>query len=155
VSQLPTAFTVAKASAQGMREHCLEVGPSSAGATWGVDRGTAADWRDRVDPMLPTHFAFVATVLLQKRDHGTSPLLDELLRQINGAGEGRAEDVDGKAMAELADLGAALHEDAKAMQDRHVDLTEAARLLPIFERVSREAAFMTSALRDKLRRQAP
>lgn len=156
MSPQPSTFAVGKAIAQGMRDHCLEVGPSRAGETWGIDRSTAAHWRDSCDPMLPTCFAVVATIMQQKRDTGTSPLFDTLDRLINGAGDGSAEMVDRECMTALVELGALITEDAKALQgDQHVSLEEARRLLPLVDRINAIARVLGSGLRDQIRRAAP
>lgn len=156
MSPQPSTFAVAKTIAQGMRDHCLEVGPSRAAETWGIDRGTAADWRDSVDPMLPTAFAVVATIMQQKRDTGTSPLFDALDRMVNGPGEGTAEQVDRECMQALVELGALITEDAKALQgDQHVSLVEARRLLPLCEKIGRLGRILSSSLRDQIQRAAP
>ncbi len=156
MSPQPTPFAAAKAIAQGLRAHCLEVGPGSAGATWQVDRGTAADWRDSVDPLLPTAYALIATMLQQKGAGGSSSLFAELDRQVNGVGEGTAEDVDADSMRALAELGALVHEDAKALQgDQRISLDEAKRLLPLYEQMASLSRRIANGLRDKIRRGTP
>lgn len=153
MTQPVTQHAVAKCLITGVVRHILAHGPLASEAALGVDRTTAARWREQADPELATVFALAGVVLAEQRADGASATLAAVLALLEGGGAaGRGEEADAHAMRALVDLAEAVAAEGRAMGDGHVDLDEARDLLPRFRRLQALAGRGVRILEDKLRR---